>query len=199
MSDIICENPTLQSPLNRSSKDKFIMVLNLPQVLRRQSKEDPMLSIDPVQISVFGSVVPSVTVPAIELRYGGQSTNYSSHSRPNYPPLNLKFVIDNDYRNYYVLFKWLNVLNEVRESVYGDEMAREDRSFREKLESGLNTEYQTDFSILCLNEYNQTSIEFVYHGAFITNLGGIEYSYRDNELIDSFAEFQFNQFSIIKP
>lgn len=175
------------------------MVLNLPQVLRRQSKEDPLLSIDPVQISVFGGVVPSVTVPAVELRYGGQSTNYSSHSRPNYPPLNLKFVIDNDYRNYYVLFKWLNVLNEVRESVYGDEMAREDRSFREKLESGLNTEYQTDFSILALNEYNQTSIEFVYHGAFITNLGGIEYSYRDNELIDSFAEFQFNQFSIIKP
>lgn len=198
MSDTICENPSLQSPLNRSSKDKFILVLNLPQVLRRQSKQDPLLNIDPLQISVFGSVVPSVNVPAVEIRYKGQSTNYSSHSRPNYPPLNIKFVIDNDYHNYYVLFKWLNVLNEVRESIYGDVMAREDRSIREKLESGLNTEYQTDFSILALNEYNQKAIEFVYHGAFITNLGGIEYSYRDNELIDSFAEFQFNQLSIIK-
>lgn len=199
MSDIICENPTLQSPLNRASKDKFILVLNLPQVLRRQSKNDPLLDIDPLQISVFGAVVPNITVPAIELRYGGQSTNYSSHSRPNYPPLSLKFVIDNDYKNYYVLFKWLNVLNTVRESIYGDEISPEQRPFKELLESGLNTEYQTDFSILGLNEYNQTSIEFIYHGAFITNLGGIDYSYRDNEQIETTAEFQYNQFSINKP
>ena len=117
MSDSTCENPQIQSPLNRASKDKFYLILNLPYILRNSS--DPLLKKpDPLQISVFGTIVPPINVPAVEVRFGGQSTNVSSHSRPNYGPLSLSFVVGNDYTNYFILWKWLAAMNDPKTSLY---------------------------------------------------------------------------------
>jgi len=190
-------NPTSQSPLNRASKDKFILVLELPSVLRKRAKTDPTLDIESLQISVYGSIVPDITVPAVEARWGGQSANFSSHSRPNYPPLTVNFVVDNQYKNYYVLWKWLALLNDPAHSNYdGTPLAEVTK--HTTIESGLNTEYQANLSILALDEYNQTQVEFVYSNAFITTLGGINYSYRDGEILETTAQFQYNQININK-
>ena len=190
-------NPTSQSPLNRASKDKFILVLELPSVLRKRAKTDPTLDIESLQISVYGSIVPDITVPAVEARWGGQSANFSSHSRPNYPPLTVNFVVDNEYKNYYVLWKWLALLNDPTYSKY-DGTPLSEVTKHDTIESGLNTEYQTNLSILALNEYNQNQVEFVYSNAFITTLGGINYSYRDGEILETTAQFQYNQININK-
>ncbi len=190
-------NPTSQSPLNRSSKDKFILVLNLPAILRKRAKTDPALDIESLQMSVYGSVVPDITIPPVEVRFGGQSTNFSSHSRPNYPPLVVNFLVDNEYKNYYVLWKWLALLNDPKYSNYDGTPLNEITS-KDLLETGSNTEYQTNLSILALNERNQTVAEFVYTNAFITNLGGINYSYRDGEIIETTVQFQYNQINITK-
>ena len=69
-------------------------------------------------------------------------------------------------------------------------------TYKDRFNTGIVTEYQANFSVLGLNEYNQQQIEFVYHNAFITNLGGITYSYRDPDIIESTAEFQFSQLDI---
>lgn len=198
MSDITCENPQFQSPLNRASKDKFILALNLPPILRKRALEDLCLDIDSLQISVYGTVIPTISVPAVELRYGTHSANFTSFNRPNYPPLSVNFVVDNEFKNYYVLWKWLAVLNDPREGHYAGSKYTEFPT-KKQLDIGLNTEYQTTLSILALNEYNKTIMEFVYYNAFITSLGGIQYSYRDGEIIETTAEFQFNQLDIIKP
>lgn len=190
-------NPTVQSPLNRASKDKFILVLELPSFLRNQSKKDPSLDIEKMQISIYGSIVPDITVPAVEVRYGGQSANFSSHSRPNYPPLLVNFVVDNKYDNYYILWKWLAMLNDPKTSLY-DGTPINQVTKQNSIQTGSNTEYQTTLSILGLDEYNQTQIEFVYSNAFITSLGGINYSYRDGEILESTVQFQYGQLNIRK-
>lgn len=174
------------------------MVLNLPYILRERSKTDPLLDIETLQISVFGTLVPNITVPPVELRYHGQSINVSSHSRPAYPPLSVSFVVDNSYQNYYVLWKWLDLLNDATESLYNG-TSQEELTKQQMLNSGLESEYQTTLSIFALDEYNTPSIEFVYTHCFITNLGAINYSYRDNEFIETTAEFHFNQLKINKP
>jgi hypothetical protein len=193
----LCETPqpTQQSVLNRTGKDKFILVLNLPPILRKRFTNDELLNINPLQISIFGTVVPPIQVPANEVRFGGQSYNVSSYSRPNYPPLPVNFIVDTKFRNYWVLWKWLQVLNDPEESYYtGTDPKLE--TWKDRINSGIVTEYQTNFSILGLNEYNQQSVEFVFKNAFITNLGGINYDYNDTELIKSSAEFQFSQLDV---
>lgn len=185
-----CINPETQSPLNLSSKDKFILVLTLPQVLRELKNEDPLLDVEYLQMTVYGSVVPDTSVPPVEVRYGGQSANFSSYSRPNYAPLNVNFMIDNEFKNYYILWKWLAILNDPRESLYKGSAKRTDQT---------NTEYQTNFVIQAMNEYNQISMEFHYFNAFITGLKGISYSYKDSELAETSAEFAFGQLDISRP
>lgn len=193
----LCETPqpTQQSVLNRTGKDKFLLVLNLPPVLRKQSLANDLINLEPLQISIYGSVVPSSQVPSTEVRFGGQSYNVTSYSRPNYPPLVVNFVIDNKFRNYWLLWKWLSILNDPRTSLYtGTDSKLE--TWKDRLDSGSLKEYQTNLSVIGLNEYNQYSIEFIYYNAFITNLGGINYNYRDSEIIESTVEFQFSQFDI---
>lgn len=194
----LCETPqaTQQSVLNRSGKDKFILVLNLPLVLKKQSLENKLINIDPLQMSVYGSIVPSIQVPPVEVRFGGQSVNVTSYTRPNYPPLTVSFMVDNSFKNYWILWKWLSILNDPKLSYYtGTPTNLETNS--DKHEKGNLKEYQTNLSIFSLNEYNQRSIEFKYYNAFITNLGGITYNYRDPELVETTAEFQFSQFEAV--
>lgn len=196
MSEINCTNPTEQSVLNKSSKDKFILVLSLPLILKKlAAKEEILGKLDPLQISVYGSVVPDVTVPAVALPFGGQVANVSSLTRPNYSPLTVSFVIDNEYSNYYVLWKWLSVMNGPKTSIYegsDDKYVTKD----DIIESGMLNEYQSNFSILALNEYNEIVTEFKYYNAFITSLRGISYSYKDSAIMETTAEFQFGQFDV---
>jgi hypothetical protein len=194
MSDI-CTNPTLQSPLNIASKDKFVMVLNLPYVLRKQASTDPSIDIEPFQISIFGAIVPEIRVPEIDVRFAGQNFHLTSYARPNYPPLNVNFVVDNEYKNYYLLWKWLDIKNLALEDYYGGSSSLTNE---EQAIVGNQFEYQTDFSIFALNEYNEKVIEFKYYKAFVSALGAINYSYRDGEILESSAEFAFSQLEVIK-
>lgn len=195
MSDLVCTNPTEQSVLNRSTRDKFILVLTLPHILKKESVRDEILSkLDKIEISVFGTIVPDVSIPTVPVPYGGQVVNVSSHTRPNYGPLTVSFAIDNSYTNYYVLWRWLAILNDPRYSSYA---GTEDR-FDEPIETGNLNEYQANFSIFALNEYNQVVTEFKYYNAFITSLKGINYSYKEAEMLETTAEFQFSQFDVLR-
>lgn len=193
----LCETPqpTQQSVLNRSGKDRFLLILNLPQILLKQSVSDELVNINPLQISIHGAVVPSIQVPSNEVRFAGQSYNVSSYARPNYPPLTVNFIVDNKFRNYWVLWKWLSILNDPKTSFYsGTDPKRE--TWKDKVQDGILTEYQANFSVIGLNEYNEKNIEFIYYNGFITNLGGINYSYRDSDIIESTVEFQFSQLDV---
>ena len=48
-------NPEQQSPLNMGTKDKFVLVLNLPRIMRKMASTDPTISVDPLQLTIFGS------------------------------------------------------------------------------------------------------------------------------------------------
>jgi len=193
MTDADCSNPQLQSPLNRSSKDKFIMVLELPHVLRKNF--DPLVSITPLQISIHGTVVPDISVPEIDVRYAGQNLHLSTYARPSYPPLSISFIVDNDYKNYYMLWKWLDSMNLAVNDYYGGTPTINNR---DRLLIGDQFEYQTTFSVLALNEYNEPSLQFKYSKAFISKLGGISYSYKDGTLIEASEDFHFSQMEILK-
>lgn len=187
-------NPFQQSPLNLSSKDKFVLLLDLPPVLKRDPTFDE--TIQPLQISIFGTIVPDISVPEVDVRFQGQNLHLSTYTRPNYPPLVVNFVVDNSYRNYYVLWRWLNVMNLALEDYYGGTPKPHDNEY--DLLTGDQFEYQTNFSIIACNEYNVPALQFKYSKAFISRLGGIQYSYRDGALLEASADFHFSQLDVEK-
>jgi len=189
------ENPQLQSPLNRAATDKFILIMDLPYLLKKNALNDPYINVEPLQMSIFGTVVPDIQVPEIDVRFRGQGMHISSYARPNYPPLTVNFTVDNSYNNYYILWKWLDVVNLAIQNIYGGGNATQ----LEDLATGTQFEYQTTLYIQALDEYNQPTLEFVFTKAFLTGLGSINYSYRTgNQLIESAATFHYSQLDVKK-
>ena len=105
-----------QSMLNKSRADKFLLVFDVPPILKQFSKKfkqsNTTLIPDSVQFSIFGAAVPEVNVPAVENRYAGNTLYLSSHSKNPYPPVTIGFKIDNEYKNYYAIYSWLNLLHD---------------------------------------------------------------------------------------
>lgn len=105
-----------QSFLNTSLHDVFTMIIDVPcplkPLLKKENRECHGPSLDKLQFSVWGSVIPSITIPKQEKGYAGQVFNYSSLSRPAYGEVEVNFMVDNKFENYYLLTKWLDLQND---------------------------------------------------------------------------------------
>lgn len=181
-------NSNNQSYLNKSRADKFKLVFSLPPALRKiNSKTDRQsfnVNEDAFQFSVYGAVVPEMDVPALQIRYGGSNLYNSTHAREPYPPVTVNFTIDNGFNNYWVLYKWLNLMHDEREGLYDASSLVDDEDF---------ANYQTDMTLYGLDEFNNQRIAFTYTKAFPVTLGSIEYNYRTADEITSSMTFVYSQ------
>jgi len=182
-----------QSILNKSSKDKFLLVLNLPPILKTVNKSDQNaralsnISLDALQFTIHGTVVPKTTVSDIDIAYSTQTAKFTSYTRPAHEPVTVSFTVDNQFNNWWVLWFWLNVINDTAEGTHNYNNLPSIQSFK-NIDS-----YQTNITIYGLDEYNNKKIQWVYVKAFITSLGEITYDYRESGLIESSFTFAFSQ------
>lgn len=189
----MASNTLHQSVLNKSRSDKFLLVFDVPPILKHISKplneerSSRTIIPDSVQFSIFGTVVPDVVVPGVENRYAGNTLWVSSHSKNSYPPVSVKFTIDNMYNNYWTIYKWLNLLHDQKEGRYNADGLEVDRSF---------SDYQTDLTIYGLDEYDNKRIMFKYTKAFPISINAIEYNYQNSEEIISGFVFVYSQMHV---
>jgi len=191
-----------QSITNKSRADKFILVFTLPPAIRDlntpilTTRTQDYIQRDALQYSIWGVVVPTVSVPAQDLRHSGQPYKVTGQSRPEYPPISVNFTVDNYFNNYWVLWKWLDIMNKIKpsgmDSHFNDDRIRQNTS----LDGPKFTDYQTTMTVYGLDEYNKKAVQFVYTNAFLTELGEIRYNYRDETELESSLTFVFNQMDI---
>ena len=181
-------NQNNQSFLNKSRADKFTLVFSLPPALRKiDSKTDRQtfnVNEDAFQFSVYGAVVPSIDVPALQIPYAGSNLYNSTHAKEPFPPVTVEFTIDNGFNNYWVLYKWLDLMHDEKEGLYDADGLVTDENFKS---------YQTDMTLFGLDEFNNKRIEFTYTKAFPVTLGEIQYNYRNSEEITSSMTFVYSQ------
>jgi hypothetical protein len=177
-----------QSFLNKSRLDKFLMVFQIPQALKKiDSKTERRtfnLNEDAFQFSVYGSVVPEITVPSIQIGYAGSNLYNSSHAKEPYPPVTVNFTVDNEFNNYWTIYKWLDLMHDEKEGLYDVDGLSIDERF---------ASYQTDMTLYGLDEYDNKRIEFTYTKAFPINVGAMNYNYRDSSEIESSMTFVYSQ------
>ena len=189
-----------QSILNKSRADKFLMVITLPPVLKSINHKllteltKDSIQRDALQYSIWGTVVPAVNIPSIPIKWSGQTYNVTSQTRNEYAPITVNFTIDNEFKNYWVLWTWLNKLNDARNSGMAKELSEPivtpnpyDENF---------TDYQTTMTVYGRNEYNEERVKFTYYNAFITELGDITYNYRTENELESRFTFAFGQLDV---
>lgn len=187
-----------QSFLGRARKDKFLLVFDLPPILKRiQSnymRNDQTVIPDSVQFSLYETMVPGVTIKGTAARYAGDTLHVSTHSKDPYPPVNVKFKVDSGYNNYWTIYQWLNLLHDQKTGQFNELDIQVDGNF---------SDYQTDISLYGLDEYSGENdfkpvIEFKYTKAFPTSLEELSYDSKasgDMELESGFT-FLFSQMHI---
>ena len=220
MSDIIP-----QTVLNKVRKDKFILVLDTPKVLKDHetdsTRANSLLNRDKMQFSVFGVNLPAHNIPAVGVPFSGQTAHVTSQIREEYPPAKVTFTVDNNYDNYWFLWKWLYILNNPRNSGMDGHFAEFKKLRNVQLDSARNaidnkrkpsslkpityteikmkndyTDYQTTITLYGLREYNEKIIKFDYYNAFISSLGELVYDYREVDEIACSFDFSFGQIDI---
>lgn len=181
-----------QSILNKSRKDKFILVLNIPDPLKTinvpvgDARKSYNLDLNTLQYSVYGNIVPDVAINPVALNFGGQPMKVTTYQREQYNNVTVNFAVDNGYNNWWVLWKWLDYINHSKMGISNkDGLAAKGPATMH--------EYQTLITVYGLDEYNNQKIKFDYHKAFITNLQGFKYSYQDATQIESGFTFAFSQ------
>ena len=106
-----------QAPLNKNRQDKFILVLNLPEgikeIVDNITRDTNRIDANSLEISIAGTVTPVISVPHQTLPYGAQTIKVSTHARPAYGPLTINFKVDNQFNNYWAIYKWLDIINDI--------------------------------------------------------------------------------------
>jgi hypothetical protein len=181
-----------QALLNKQRKDKFIMTLALPPALKNinstQVRKNSTVNLDTLQMSVYGTIVPPNRIPQEEVRYAGGTVHVSSHNKPTYDPVSVNFTIDNEFKNYWVIHKWLELLRTERGGYY--EYPEEEKNV------GLG-QYSSDFLLTAKDEYHNDVIQWIYKSAFPVSLGEINWNYRDGSELDTTFEFAFRRIETI--
>jgi len=185
----MARNSMEQAILNKSRADKFLLIFDIPPILKEFNKkfnqDNRSIISDSVQFSIFGTAVPEITVPAVETRYAGNTLYVSSHGKNPYPPVSVKFNVDNEYKNYWVIYQWLNLLHDQNEGRYNArELNEHDPDFQD---------YQTDLTIYGKDEFNNNRIKFTYTKAFPTTIDTIDYNYQTPDEIASGFSFVYSQ------
>lgn len=186
-----------QAILNKTRNDKFLMILDLPIFLKK--KYDNILNEnyhpDQIQFTTYGSPIPSVNVPPIDVAFDNQFYKASSLSRPAYQPLNVRFFVDNGYKNYWIIWKWLNSFNDSQTSKSDVRMELMSTSKKPTLETPMS-ELVSKFTIYALDEYNKKIVAFKYNHVFPVSLSEINFSHQDPSEISCTASFAFNQLDV---
>ena len=187
----MARNTMQQAMLNKSRADKFLLVFDVPPILKQISKKfnqnNTNIIPDSVQFSVFGAAVPEITVPAVENRYAGSTLYVSSHSKNAYPPVSVNFNIDNEYKNYWTIYQWINLLHDQYEGTYNT------RELNDNNPEETFKDYQTDLTIFGKDEFNNNRIKFKYTKAFPTTIEAVTYNYQTPGEITSGFTFVYSQ------
>lgn len=189
--------PVTQAPLNKVRQDKFQLILTIPNILKgldnKNERENSYLNLDSLQFSVYDINIPSSEVTSIPLHYAGQNYNVTSFNRPEYGPCTVHFAIDNEFKNYWVIWKWLQLLNDPLHSTFGRPEIFKKMGGYPNLEPKTLYDYTTDIIVIGMDEYNNPKARFTFKYAFVQRLGEISYNYRQTEEMESSFEFVFNQ------
>lgn len=177
---------TIQSPFNKARQDKFLISFELPKLLK--AHKDSKFFDEHTQFSCYKANIPEISVNAKQMAYAGQHLAVSTHTRPDYAPLNIMFNVDNRWKNYFTIYNWINVQNDDALSYISTDM------FKDVPDGEILKYYRTDLSITQLDEFNIPVVKWNYLGAFPSKLSQIDVNQQESNEIQMTATFNYSQF-----
>jgi len=182
-----------QSISNVTRKDKFKLIIDIPCALQNIIKETNScsnLTIEKLILNVWGYLVPEFQINNNDVGYGGQVFSFSNLSRPAIPPITVNFTVDNNFKNYFILYKWLDFQNDEELSIFDGKNLHQNHT-------GRINEYSSVFTIVALDEYDSEIAKWEFRNAYPISLGSLNISPRESTELETTVTFRANQVKMI--
>lgn len=166
---------TTRYNLNNAHSDKFELVFPPFPIM------DTLGEAREFSMNIFDSVMPGMSIPTQEEHWMG-----ALHHRPmdniEFQPYNVSFVVDENWENWYFLFKWLNFINN-----------NKDNFANRKSDLTINP------NILLRGNFNNLIMKITLFNAFPTELGEVSLNYRNGqEFLESSFTLLYDYYEIEK-
>lgn len=178
------------SILNSHLNDKFIAVIPIPVCLRNINVSgndyirEGAVDVNTVQFTMKRFTLPSINIPAITVKYDGQSLKVSSHVRTPYEPIVLTMNIDSKLSNYWFFKNWMDCMNRDKTSDKAETHESEYKNF----------DYSSDMRLIVMDEYENKLVNFDFTKAFPVSVSGIQYDYSNGLQITANITFEYSQY-----
>lgn len=184
------QDNVVQSPLNKSIKDRFLLVLKLPDALQNKlsayvkgNRENGIVK-ESLQWSVKRVNVPKDAIKTQAIPYAGGNMYISTHTKDAYDMITFNLKVDNKFKNYLTAYEWMNLIQNEYEAIYDAAHLTENLSAME---------YATNLKLIALDEYNNHLVSWTFTHAFPVEISELELDYESTDEMDLNITFAFSQ------
>jgi hypothetical protein len=145
--------------INRLTSSSFLLSIPL---LPGQSS---LAGTNELKLNIFGTVIPSMSLEAIEGRWQSNKMLFQSGGI-TFDPWEISFVVDSQLRNWRVLFDWMTLINNNMD-----------------IAGAIPNNYMVDCSLKISDNYNTVMVALMFKNVWVQSIGQIALSQREGELL----------------
>jgi hypothetical protein len=164
---------TISAQLNKASSFSFELIFPLIPV------QTELRSNDEFVLNIYETVLPGVTLGVEDLRWQG-GVIHAASGELTFEPWNVNFVVDSEFKNWQVMFKWLTFINNNKDK-YIDEY----------------TKYAVDATLKVIDNFQDHKFSLFFVDVWPNSLGEINMTYREGEtILEAQTSFVYDRFEI---
>lgn len=164
---------TLNAQLNKASTFSFELVFPLIPI------QTDLRANEEFTLNIYETVLPGVSMGIEDRRWQGGVIHLAS-GELTFEPWNVNFVVDSEFKNWQILFKWLTFINNNKDK-YID----------------IPYNYTTDATLKIVDNFQNHKFSLFFVNVWPNSLGEISLTYREGEAImDAQVSFTYDRFEI---
>jgi hypothetical protein len=169
---ISCSQSNLNN-IDKSSPTNFQLVF--PKI----PTESSISALNPLKMNIYGVIIPSITISEENLHWQGNKMK-NSLIPMDYSQWNVNFVVDSNFDNWSILFRWMSHINN-----NNDKIAERHKNF------------SVDCSMVVTDNYANSILEIMFISVWPSNLGDVSFNTRDADvLLEGTVMFNYDYYKI---
>ena len=173
------------SNLNLATQNKWLTTIPLTRILD---------DVSDLSLNLTTFSIPQVDINAVNVSFKGIPVELPGNViQPDGKELTFNYLIDSEWKNYKMLYSWVDNLSKLTKIVKAEDYTSKFSSSQEAYGN-----FSLPITVHLLDEYKERVLEFKYHNCWIKSFGDISMSYKDEptEIEHSFT-VAYSDFELI--
>ena len=155
--------------------------LFFPKIPTAKTIENNICSSAELTLNIFGVILPSVTVPPLEIDWQGTKRKVAG-SPMEFEIMTTQFIVDASFKNWKLLWNWMRLMSNNK-----DKMTEQ------------YSNYAVDSTLQIIDNFNETALAVKFIGMWPTNLQEVSFSHKEAEIqLESSVTLIYDYFEIVE-